>query len=194
VSGNPPLRLSFKVHCPARHAFEVWTSDMARWWPTQHTVTGERPLHVVLEPHVGGRIYERTAGGAELDWGEITRWDPPRRLAYTWHLREDGADAAEVTISFKQRRNSTTRVRIEQSGWERLGSLGSDWGDSEGGGRRRVSSAAYTPIWERASGCAGPYGFVSDAERRLLVEEPLLRLFWNSWAGRQDAAVAGGGS
>jgi len=189
---NEPLRLSFKVGCPAPHAFEVWTSEISKWWPTEHTVTGEAALDIVLEPRVEGRVYERTASGAELDWGEVTVWEPPRRLAYRWHLREDGADATEVAITFERRRNSTTRVKIEHRRWQRLGALGPDWEDEQTWSR--FSPAAQTPIWERWSGCAGPYGFVTEAERRLLVEEPLLHCFWNSWAGRQDAAMANGRS
>ncbi|HYU83171.1 MAG TPA: hypothetical protein VEK80_00080, partial [Kribbellaceae bacterium] len=82
-----PLRLSFEVACPAEHAFRVWTAKISRWWPADHTVTGEPGLDVVLEPRVGGRIFERTAAGAEHEWGEITAWEPPRRLGYLWHLR-----------------------------------------------------------------------------------------------------------
>ncbi len=194
MTTNLPLRVSFKVHCPAPHAFDVWTSEMSQWWPTEHTLTGEPALDIVLEPRIGGRIFERTASGAELDWGEVTAWEPPRRLAYRWHLREDGADATEVAITFKKRRNSTTRVRIEHRGWERLGALGPDWEAANEKTWSRLSPAAQTPFWERSSGCAGPYGFVTGEERRLLVEEPLLHLFWNSWAGRQDAAMASGRS
>jgi uncharacterized protein YndB with AHSA1/START domain len=165
-----PLRVSFEVDCPAQHAFEVWTSEISRWWPTEHTVTGKQALDIVLEPRVGGRIYERTAGGAELDWGEITEWKPPRRIASRWH----------------ERRRRRTRVVIEHQGWERLGfaRVGREPENEEAWGQ--LSRAAQTPVWERSSGCAGPYGFVTNSERRLLVETPLLNLFWNSYAGGEE--------
>ena len=38
--------------------------------------------------------------GDEHDWGEVLAWEPPRRLAYLWHLRFDRADATEVEITF----------------------------------------------------------------------------------------------
>jgi uncharacterized protein YndB with AHSA1/START domain len=129
-----PLRMSFEVACPAAHAFEVWTSRISRWWPADHSVSGEDGLLVVLEGRPGGRIFERTATGVEFDWGEVTVWEPPTRLAYLWHLRRDRADATEVDITFVDQGNSTTRVEIEHRGWERLGAQGQDWRNANQGG------------------------------------------------------------
>lgn len=127
---SEPLRLSFAVACPAAHAFAVWTTQLARWWPTDHTVSGEDRLEVILEGRAGGRIFERTAAGAEFDWGEVTLWEPPRRLGYLWHLRRDRADATEVEITFVDQGDATTRVEIEHRGWERLGARGPGWRDA----------------------------------------------------------------
>lgn len=121
-----PLRMSFDVACPPEHAFEVWTSGIDTWWPPDHTVTGQADLTVVLQPGEGGRIYERTSDGAEHKWGEVTVWDPPSRLAYRWHLRQDEADATEVVIQFVAQGEGATRVEIEHRGWERLGLAGPD--------------------------------------------------------------------
>ena len=129
-----PLRLSFEVECSAEHAFETWTARISSWWPADHTASGESGLRVVLEPGVGGRIFERTASGTEVDWGEVTLWEPPRRLGYLWHLRRDRADATEVEITFVDQGNSTTRVDIEHRGWERLGMLGPDWREANRSG------------------------------------------------------------
>jgi Domain of unknown function (DUF6817)/Activator of Hsp90 ATPase homolog 1-like protein len=128
-----PLRLSFDVECPAEHAFRMWTAEIGRWWPADHSVSGEAGLAVVLEPWVGGRIFERTAGGTEHDWGEVTVWEPPRRLGYLWHLRRDRADATEVDVTFVAN-GSHTRVEIEHRGWERLGAQGPEWREATRGG------------------------------------------------------------
>jgi uncharacterized protein YndB with AHSA1/START domain len=121
-----PLRLSFQVDCTPPHAFGVWTGRIGQWWPTDHSVSAERDLDIILEPRVGGRLFERTATGQEHDWGEVTVWDPPKRLAYLWHLRRDRADATEVEISFHED-GEATRIDIEHRGWERLGADGPDW-------------------------------------------------------------------
>jgi uncharacterized protein YndB with AHSA1/START domain len=129
-----PIRLTFDVACPQDHAFDLWTADIDRWWPADHTVTGTADLTVVLEPRVGGRIFERTPSGIEHDWGEVTIWDPPHRLAYLWHLRRDRADATEVEIRFLGLDDGRTRVQIEHRGWEVLGAEAESWRDRNSGG------------------------------------------------------------
>jgi uncharacterized protein YndB with AHSA1/START domain len=122
-----PLHFSFEVACDRQHAFDLWTRRTSLWWPADHTVTAEPGLEVVIEPRVGGRIFERTRSGREEDWGEVLVWEPPRRIAYLWHLRTDRADATEVEVAFTELDDGTTRVDIDHSGWERLGGRGPDW-------------------------------------------------------------------
>lgn len=129
-----PLHLSFEVDCPADHAFAVWTDRISSWWPAGHSVSGEPGLAVVIEGHVGGRIFERTPGGDEHDWGEVTAWDPPHRLGYLWHLRRDRAQATDVTVTFVDQGDATTRVEIEHRGWERLGDDAARWRDANRSG------------------------------------------------------------
>jgi len=100
----------------------VGGADVDVWWPGSHSVSGA-PEAVVFEPRAGGRIYERAPGGAEHEWGRVLAWEPPRRLVYSWHLRQDRADATEVEITFTAA-GEGTRVVITHRGWERLGARG----------------------------------------------------------------------
>jgi uncharacterized protein YndB with AHSA1/START domain len=121
---TPPLKITFDVGCPPAETFELWTAQTSTWWPASHTVSAQPDLEIVMEPRVGGRIYERTAAGDEHEWGQITAWEPPDRLTYLWHLRQDRADATEVQITFAAARDGGTTVCIEHRGWERLGARG----------------------------------------------------------------------
>lgn len=105
-----PLNLTFEVACSAEHAFATWTARIGSWWPADHTVSGERCLDVILEPGIGGRIYERTQSGEEHQWGEVTVWEPPARLAIgpearalvpTLGARAPGAIGAPYGISVR---------------------------------------------------------------------------------------------
>ena len=153
-----PIHLAFEVECPVDHAFDVWTSRIAQWWPVDHTVSGEDGLTVVLEGRPGGRIFERRPGGQEHDWGEVTIWEPPTRLGYTWHLNRDRSDATDVEIRFLPGDGGATRVEIEHRGWERLGADGEGWRDRNNGGW-----ATLLPHYVRAAGAAGAGGAPASA-------------------------------
>jgi uncharacterized protein YndB with AHSA1/START domain len=119
-----PLRITFDVGCPPKQAFELWTAHTSTWWPKSHTVSARPGVDVVIEPAVGGRIFERTPEGDEHDWGQVTGWEPPNRISYLWHLRQDQADATEVEITFTPQGGAGTRMSIVHRGWEALGSRG----------------------------------------------------------------------
>ncbi len=122
---SEPLRFAFEVACPKDHAFATWTERMGTWWPADHTVSGA-PEAVVFERRVGGRIYERTRAGDEHVWGEVTAFDPPDHLAFHWHLGVGPELVTEVGITFSALGDSATLIDIEQTGFERLGVVGSE--------------------------------------------------------------------
>jgi uncharacterized protein YndB with AHSA1/START domain len=129
-----PLRVEVELACTPAHAFATWTDRFGTWWPRSHSVSGD-PEAIVLEQRVGGRIYERTAAGEEIDWGEVTAWEPPHRIAYLWHIRRDRADATDVEINFVDAGDgASTRMEITHTGWERLGAEAESWRDANRGG------------------------------------------------------------
>ncbi len=115
------LLFSFEVACPPATAFQTWTQRASTWWPADHSVSGERGIEVVFEPHVGGRVFERTSSGVEHDWGQVTAWEPPSLLGFSWHFHFPAQDATDVEIRFVDCGHDRTRVEIEHDGWERLG-------------------------------------------------------------------------
>jgi uncharacterized protein YndB with AHSA1/START domain len=120
--GADPLVIEFAVAVAPAEAFEAWTRRCATWWPPSHTVSGD-PAAIVFEPFAGGRILERAHDGSEYDWGRVIEWTPPERLRYRWHLFFEPSEATEVDVSFTPR-GADTFVRLEQTGWDRLGDQG----------------------------------------------------------------------
>ncbi|MCA9656188.1 MAG: SRPBCC domain-containing protein [Myxococcales bacterium] len=92
-----PLERRVELRCSAAHAFAVFTGCIDAWWPPSHRRFDRSELR--LEPRVGGRFYERSESGEEARLGEVLRWDPPRRVTYTWY---PGAitEPTEVDVRF----------------------------------------------------------------------------------------------
>ena len=112
------VRRAVVVEAAAEHAFEVFTAGIATWWPlATHSLEGDAATDVAIEPRLGGAIYEDGPKGRQ-EWGEVTAWDPPSRLAFTWHLgRLEQQTEVEVTFTPE---GGATRVELVHAGWDRL--------------------------------------------------------------------------
>ncbi|MBA3629964.1 MAG: SRPBCC domain-containing protein [Actinobacteria bacterium] len=143
-----PIELEFTEACSSEHAFEVWAAKTSLWWPHDHSVSGEPGFSVTFEPRPGGRIFERTAGGVEHDWGKVLTWEPPRRITYLWHIGSDRTNATKVDITFTSQGDATI-VTIVHRGWERLGAAGAD--------RRQLNQKGWVGLLPHfVAACAGP--------------------------------------
>lgn len=119
-AGTTVIRKSIVVRAPIERAFEVFTAELATWWPLEtYSVNEATARTVTLEGWPGGRVYETTASGAESIWGTVTAWEPPSRVAFTWHPGREPDTAQDVDVRFTEAR-AGTRVELEHRGWEKL--------------------------------------------------------------------------
>ena len=99
-----PVLQSVEVKAPPARAFELFTSQMGKWWPKGKTLGPNPHADVVLEPRQGGRWYERDIEGNEIQWGQVLAWEPPGRVLLGWQLnaqwRYDPNFLTELELSF----------------------------------------------------------------------------------------------
>jgi uncharacterized protein YndB with AHSA1/START domain len=108
------IRKTVLVDFPPEEAFDLFTARIASWWPVRtHSYGGDDVKNVVLEPFVGGRLYEVTDAG-EQDWGKILAWEPPGRLLLDWQIGE--ACGTEVEVTFAPE-GPGSRVVLEHRGF-----------------------------------------------------------------------------
>lgn len=122
----PAINRSLTVAASPDRAFEVFTARIADWWPTEiHSIAAQqdrgRPDTVVLEPRVGGRLYERE-GDEEHQWANVLIYDPPNRLVLEWKVNPKAPAPTEIEVTFTPEGDGT-RVDLEHRGWDRLGDL-----------------------------------------------------------------------
>jgi uncharacterized protein YndB with AHSA1/START domain len=119
-----PVRKTVRVKAPLTRAFEVFTASS--WWPREHSILkGTRQQVVLIEPHAGGRWFERGEDGSECDWGKVLAWEPPTRLLLSWQLngnfQVDPNLVTEVEVTFISEDANLTRVELEHRYIERAG-------------------------------------------------------------------------
>jgi uncharacterized protein YndB with AHSA1/START domain len=114
------IRKSVEVGVPVETAFRVFTEQAGSWWPLATKSVGqEEAVDLIFEPEVDGRVYERLRNGDEHEWGRILAWEPPHRLALTWHPGRGPETSQEVEVRFSPV-DGGARLELEHRGWERL--------------------------------------------------------------------------
>jgi hypothetical protein len=120
-----PVNRSVVVKADVERSFAAFTGRMGRWWPSSHQIGSTPFADVIVEPRAGGRWYERSADGAECEWGKVLVWDPPARLILAWQLdanwKYDPGLVMEVEITFTALETGMTRVDLEHRNLEKYG-------------------------------------------------------------------------
>ena len=135
-----PVRQWIAVKATPARAFEVFTRDIARWWPASHHIGKAEMKAPILEPRAGGRWYEQGVDGSSCDWGKVLVWEPPARLVLAWQIdaafKYDPNLVTEVEVTFTDDGDGMTLVNLEHRNLERLAdkaesfatSVNSGWG------------------------------------------------------------------
>ncbi len=132
IEEKSTVRKSIRVRAGIERAFEVFAEQMETWWPATHHIGSTPFAAIFVEPRAGGRWYERDVEGKLTDWGKVLAWDPPHRVAFSWHVGPghdqpgwvcdpDPAKASEVEIRFTAEGPDATLVELVHSKLDRHG-------------------------------------------------------------------------
>lgn len=88
----------------------VQPESLERWWPDV----------AELEPRVGGRVRMEFRGGESVVTGEVTRFEPPRAVAFTWVRAERPDVSTHVELTVTELDPDRCRVEVVHSGWEHV--------------------------------------------------------------------------
>ena len=120
-----PVRKSVTVPVAPERAFELFTSEIASWWPlATHSVGLERARGVSCGTSVGDQLVETLSDGTTAVWGSVLESDPPHRIVLSWHAGRSADDATRLELTFTASGDGGTIVELTHSGWER-------WADGE---------------------------------------------------------------
>ncbi len=134
------LNVNVVVDVPVEHAFRVFTEQFDKIKPRDHNLLAVPIEKTVLEPRVGGTVYDIGVDGSTCTWARVLAFEPPHRLMISWDIspqwqvETDPARASEVEIRFIPEAPERTRVELEHrhldrhgEGWQ--GFLGLDSGN-----------------------------------------------------------------
>ena len=145
----PPVVRTIEVARSAADAFRIFTEETFAWWPrpshTQaRTALGERTVAIAIEPRAGGRIYESVSTGKQIDWGEVTVFQPPSRFAMRFWMGFPREQGGHVEVRFEPLSAERCRVTLSHTGWERFG--------ADANAVRNRFVPGWTEVFDRAFG------------------------------------------
>ena len=111
---QPAIHREIVVDADPARAFEVFTQEIGAWWPLADLSVFGAGGSVAF---TNDEIVETSPDGESAVWGSVHTWDPPERLAFSWHPGQDGARASSVSVSFVAA-GEQTLVVLEHDGWE----------------------------------------------------------------------------
>lgn len=112
-----PIVHEYALACSPGHAFDVYVDRIGEWWHPDYSANPATLQTVTIEAHVGGRVVARHSVEGELTWGEVTAWEPGRRLAHTFTLAQPQDRPSAVTVRFEPAASGCL-VRFEHGGWD----------------------------------------------------------------------------
>lgn len=125
----PPVVKTITVRAAPARTFELFTRDLARWWPLAKFHAGPDPVDCTFEPRAGGRVFERATDGKETEWGKVLAYEPPQRLAFSWMVGVAPDQAQTIEVRFTPEQGGT-RVELTHSGWEKMGEAAARYRDT----------------------------------------------------------------
>ena len=80
------VRQQVVVEAPIERAFRVFTEKFDSFKPPEHNMLAVPIAKTVIEPRVGGRVYDRGVDDSEFQWARVLAWEPPSRIVISWDL------------------------------------------------------------------------------------------------------------
>jgi uncharacterized protein YndB with AHSA1/START domain len=98
---------SLEVNAPRERIWELLTepTELSRWWPDA----------AELEPRLGGRVVLRFGPGDVT--GEVTEWEPPRALGFTWEASNMPGVRLHVSFTVDDLGDGRSRVGVVHTGF-----------------------------------------------------------------------------
>jgi uncharacterized protein YndB with AHSA1/START domain len=127
ADGPSSIRHEIVVGAPLERAFAVFVGRFGDFKPRDHNLLAVPIAETVVEPRVGGDIYDRGTDDSVCRWATIVAYEPPHRLVFTWNigptwqLEADPARRSEVHVAFSAESATRTRVVLEHRHLDRHG-------------------------------------------------------------------------
>lgn len=101
------VRQEVMINAPPDRVFGAITRDIAAWWGPPEIIDVDRARDVILEPQLGGRLFEDWGNGEGAIWGTVTRIKRGAYLELTGRLGTKRAVVGVITFILEAKGEGT---------------------------------------------------------------------------------------
>lgn len=95
-AGSMEVRIHLTLHGRQQRVWHALVNEAGKWWPTSF-YTSDRTKAFVLEPRLGGRMFEDFGKGEGLVWFTVNGIDSPNYLSLVGYIAPPfGGPAASI--------------------------------------------------------------------------------------------------
>ena len=96
LAGSMEVRIELMINAPQQRVWDALVNDAGKWWPASFH-TSERTKRFVLEPRLGGRMFEDFGNGEGLIWFNVNGIESPNYLSLVGYMGPPfGGPAASI--------------------------------------------------------------------------------------------------
>ncbi len=83
--GSVEANVEVTIHAAQQRVWDALVNETTHWWPKSF-LTSERTKRFVIEPRLGGRVFEDFGGGEGATWYTVAGVESPNLLMLVGHM------------------------------------------------------------------------------------------------------------
>lgn len=107
------LEMQFDIAAPKERVWQMMVTRTSDWWPKEFSAGGKNTKRIVLEPRIGGRLYEDWGEGNGLTWYSVQSMDAPNMIEFLGRTSKDfGGPAIQIVELRLEAAGQGTRLTL----------------------------------------------------------------------------------
>lgn len=106
------VRFSIELAASGDRAWQALIKEIALWWPKDFHAAGSKS-RIILEPRLGGRLYEDAGSGNGLVWYQVIAVEAPRSILLSGFIAPPFGGPATSLLRLSLQENGAQSTSLE---------------------------------------------------------------------------------
>ena len=94
------VEMEIEIRAKSERVWQALTEELTAWWHKAHFATPS-PQKMILEPKIGGQLYEESESGEAVQWYTVVRLVPGKKLSLVGHILPEFEGPVQTYLSLE---------------------------------------------------------------------------------------------